>query len=198
MIAPPPLRYCLRTPQLLSPFVDLKHCCNESDMAIRQLKQPVSYRGAFRLCLCPSCWACWDDYKEPNVACFISIPSESFFWANFDWLPAPDTLMSEHNQEVLFSVCYAGMFYSNSTQKLIELAGENMDPFQFHKVFYTLFHFTQFWRGSGNTRMIRDSFLSNAHEIYWNIFRSAEPKNGCLKGNPVMIFWQHTQKPIRH
>ncbi len=37
--------------------------------------------------------------------------------------------MSEHNQEVLFSVRYAGMFCSSSMQKLIELAGENMDPF---------------------------------------------------------------------
>lgn len=37
-----------------------------------------------------------------------------FFWANFNWLPAPDTLMSEHNQEVLFSVCYAVLQQPNA------------------------------------------------------------------------------------
>lgn len=47
--------------------------------------------------------------------------------------------MSEHNQEVLFSVCYAGMFCRNSMQKLIELAGEDMDLFSFTTQFFILF-----------------------------------------------------------
>lgn len=109
----------------LSLLVDWNRCCNESDMAIRHLKQSVSDWGGFRLCLCPGCWACWDDYKEPNTACFISIPSKRFIYiyfrygGNFSWLSFLGTLMFEHTFEVLFSVRHTGVFCKNSVQMLV-------------------------------------------------------------------------------
>lgn len=155
-------------PQLLSPFVDLKHCCNESDMAIRQLKQPVSYWGVFRLCLCPSCWACWDDYKEPNTACFISIPSERFFFVCFLGGQFQLTSCSRHidvwtqPRGVVFGLlCRRVLQQPNADSQADWWEYESFltSQLSFSYSFPFEYHFTQCWRGSGSTSTIRDSFF---------------------------------------
>lgn len=158
LILPPVCRH-----SFFSPFVDLKHCCNESDMAIRQLKQPVSYWGVFHLCLCPSCWACWDDYKKPNGASFISIPSERFF-VFFGGPISTDFLLQTHwclNSVVFGLLCRGVLQQPNADRQADWWEYESFLTSQLSFLYSFPFEsrFTQCWRGSGSTSMIRDRFF---------------------------------------